>query len=268
MNDSKQLFINGKWRVLSLLILAGFAISFRGLSQEPQPPVQRDGFFTRVYPNAPKIQANTNAYAAKQEVQTNAQRKGFFNGLFLNTPKIRAEANNAVTQEAQANNTTVNEVYVTNLTGIVIVANSDDVKPAGVADVQGVVVNGPKFLQRPDFEKLLERHLNAPLTDASSKEMQVEIIKYCRSLGHSVVDVFYREQEIINGTIQIAVVEGKIGKITVENEGHKWFSDALILDNMHLRPGEPVMQKQLDSDIGWLNQNTYESLGTFERDVP
>ena len=205
MNDSRHLLIKNKWGVLSILVLAGFAMTFRGLSQE-----------------------------------------------------------------TQTNNIAMNAVYVTNLTGIVIVANSDDVKQAGVSGVQGVVVKGPQFLQCPDFEKLLERHLNAPLTDASSKEMQVEIIKYCRSLGHSVVDVFYREQEIINGTIQIAVVEGKIGKITVKNEDPKWFSDALILGDVHLQPGEPIMQNQLDSDISWLNQNTYESLGTFEgsfRDV-
>ena len=205
MNDYKHFFIKDKWGVLSILTLAAFTMTFRGLLQG-----------------------------------------------------------------AQTNNATMNEVYVTNLTGIVIVANSDDVKETGVANVRGVVVKGPMFLQRPDFKKLLERHLNAPLTDAVSKEMQVEIIKYCRSLDHSVVDVFYAEQEIINGTIQIAVVEGKIGKITVENEGHKWFSDALIMGNLHLKPGEPIMQKQLDSDISWLNQNTYESLGTFDgsfRDV-
>ena len=175
-----------------------------------------------------------------------------------------------LSQGVQTNNTLMNEIYVTNLTGIVIVANSDDVKPAGVSDVQGVVIKGPQFLQCPDFKKLLEQHLKAPLTDASAKELQVEIIKYCRVLGHTVVDVFYGEQEIVNGTIQIAVVEGKVGKITIKHEGTKWFSDALIMGNLHLQPGEPIMQKQLDSDISWLNQNTYMSLGTFEgsfRDV-
>ena len=249
MNNSRYLFMKDKWGVLSILILAAFTITFRGLSQEAQtnktfiPPSQ----FFNLLTNAPVQGAQTNSVSVPV-----------------------ASANGTPVAEAQPNNTAMNEVYVTNLTGIVIVANSEDVQQAGVSDVQGVVVKGPRFLQRPDFEKLLERHLNAPLTDASSKEMQVEIIKYCRSLGHSVVDVFYREQEIINGTIQIAVVEGKIGKITVANEGAKWFSDALILGDVHLRPGEPIMQKQLDSDISWLNQNTYNSLGTFEgsfRDV-
>jgi len=168
------------------------------------------------------------------------------------------------------NDAAMNEVYVTNLTGIVIESKSEDVKQAGVSDIQGVVIHGPSFLQRPDFKKLLERHLNAPLTDDSSKEIQVEIIKFCRSIGHSVVDVFYREQEIIDGTIQIAVIEGKIGKVTVENLGHKWFSDHLILGETHLRSGEPILQYQLDGDIDRLNHNLYDSLGAFQgtfRDV-
>ncbi len=162
------------------------------------------------------------------------------------------------------------DVYVPNLTGILIVSKSEDVKQSGVSDVQGVVIRGPQFLARPEFESLLKQHLNAPLTEASAKQIQVEIIKYCRSIDHPVVDVLYREQEITNGTIQIAVVEGLVGKVTVKDEGKQYYSDSLILGDLHLKPGEPISQSVLDSDINWLNQNTYESLGTFEgtfRDV-
>jgi hemolysin activation/secretion protein len=162
------------------------------------------------------------------------------------------------------------DVYVPNLTGIVIVGKSEDVKQSGITDVQGVSIRGPQFLQRPDFENLLSRHLNAPLTEATAKQIQVEIIRYCRTIDHSVVDVLYREQEIVNGTIQIAVVEGLVGKIKVTNDGPKYFSDTLILGDLHLKSGEPIIQSKLDSDISWLNQNGYESLGTFEgtfRDV-
>lgn len=162
------------------------------------------------------------------------------------------------------------EAFVANLTGIVVVARSEDVLQAGIPGVQGVEVKGPQFLQRPDFENLLKKYLNAPLTEASAKEMQVEIIKYCRSIGHSVVDVFYREQEIVNGTIQLAVVEGKVGKVAVKSEGERHFSDSLLLKDLHLKTGEPINQARLDGDINWLNQNTYESLGMFQgsfRDV-
>jgi hemolysin activation/secretion protein len=155
------------------------------------------------------------------------------------------------------------DVFVPSLTGIVVVARSQDVQQAGVSGVHGVEIRGPAFLQRADFQDLLKRHLNAPLTEASAKEIQVEIIKFCRSIDHYVVDVFYREQEITNGTIQIAVVEGKIGKILVKQEGGKWFSDSLILGDLRAKVGDSVVQSSLDQDINRLNQNTYDSLGAF-----
>ena len=92
----------------------------------------------------------------------------------------------------------------------------------------------------------------------------MEIIRFCRSIGHAVVDVFYREQEIVEGTVQIVVIEGKVNKITLENKGTKWFSDQLIMGEMHLRSGEPILQNQLDRDVAILNQNNYVSLGTFQ----
>jgi hemolysin activation/secretion protein len=193
----------------------------------------------------------TNAPAADQATQTN------------DAP--------VANQTAQTNDApAADQTYLTNLTGIVIVASDADVQHAGVSGVEGLVIKGPSFLQTSDFEKLMAKYLNAPLTDSSAKEMEVAIIKYCRSLGHAVVDVFFAEQEVVNNTIQLAVIEGKIGGIGVRNPGHKWFSDSLVLGDLHLRPGGVIMQNQLDSDMNWLNQNRYSSLGTFDgsfRDV-
>src|SRR6267378_2860482 len=67
------------------------------------------------------------------------------------------------------------QTLVTNLEGIVIVPRAQDVNQAGLTGVRGVVIKGPRFLQRPDFNQFLERYLGAPLTDASLSQMQVEI---------------------------------------------------------------------------------------------
>jgi hemolysin activation/secretion protein len=157
-----------------------------------------------------------------------------------------------------------------NIRGIVVVASYDDVNPAGVKGIKGVVVKGPKFLQETDFKTMVYWHLNEPLTQASLEQLQVEIIKYCRARGHLVVDVFLREQDIVEGTIQIAVIEGKVGKIMVQNDGKKWFSDKLILGEIRLREGDAVIENRMNSDLAWLNNNTYQSLTYFDgsfRDV-
>jgi hemolysin activation/secretion protein len=150
------------------------------------------------------------------------------------------------------------------LRGIVVVPNLEDVNTAGISGVQGVVVKGPDFLRRPDFQKLMSQYLGSALTEASLASMQTNIIKYCRDRGHLVVDVFYREQDIVDGTIQVAVLEGKVGKVAVANEGRKWFSDSVVMRQVGLKPGDVVIERELDSDLTWLNRNTYQSLGYFD----
>src|SRR5205823_11275288 len=46
-------------------------------------------------------------------------------------------------------------------------------------------------------------------------------------------------------------------------EGHKWFSDALVLRDIRLKPGDVVLAHRLNSDLDWGNRNVYQSLGSF-----
>jgi hemolysin activation/secretion protein len=153
------------------------------------------------------------------------------------------------------------QTLVTNLQGLVIVPRAEDVNQSGLTGVRGVVIKGPRFLQRPDFERFLNHYLGSPLTDASLSQMQVEIRKYCQTHDHLVVDVISREQELLEDTIQIAVIEAKVGKITVVNDGRKWFSDSVILRDLRLKPGDVVLESHLNNDLSWMNRNNYQSLG-------
>ena len=150
---------------------------------------------------------------------------------------------------------------VTNLHGIVVVPRYEDINVDGVTGVRGVVVKGPAFLRSAAFEKLLRPYLGKTMTEASLYEVQIVIRKYCQAHDHLIVDVVTGEQDIPDGTVQIAVVEGKIGKRTVE--GNKWFSDSVLLRNIRLKPGDTVLESRLDGDVNWLNRNTYQSLGYF-----
>jgi hemolysin activation/secretion protein len=251
MNNSRRWKIKNEWRILIILAPAIFAFNFCGWSQTAQTnnaPVADQTIQTNIS-TADQVTQTNDTSVANQTTQTNAA---------------------VADQSPDTNAPAVEQTYLTNLTGIVIVASDADVKHDGVPGLQGLVIKGPAFLQTDDFEKLMGKYLNAPLTDSSAKEMEVAIIKYCRSLGHAVVDVFFAEQEVVNNTIQLAVIEGKIGGIGVRNTGHKWFSDELVLRDIHSRVGGVIMQNQLDSDMNWLNQNRYNSLGAFDgsfRDV-
>jgi len=147
------------------------------------------------------------------------------------------------------------------LQGILIVPRYTNVVDRGVTGVKGVQVMGPEFLKNREFEKILEKSLGIPLTDAELKLMQSRILDYCKAHGHMVVDVFTPVQTMLEGTVQIAVIEAGIEKITVEHEGRAWFSDSIVKHGVHLETNGAVLGGLLDSDLNWLNNNTYQSLG-------
>jgi hemolysin activation/secretion protein len=151
---------------------------------------------------------------------------------------------------------------VTNLQGIVIVPSEKDAKARGVRGIRGVKIVGPEFLRHRDFEKMLKRHIGSPLTETNLTKVQVEIRNYCQAHNHLVVDVLSIEQTILEGTVQIAVIEGRIDAITVTNAGRKWFSDKVITNNVRLKTGGVVLENRLNDDLTWLNQDTFQNLGS------
>src|SRR5258706_4678264 len=120
--------------------------------------------------------------------------------VFLHCAFAMAAAAQDQPVEAGAASAPPEQTLVTNLQGIVIVPRAEDVNQAGLTGVQGVVIKGPKFLQRKDFAHFLERYLGSPLTDSSLSQLQVEVRRYCQDHDHLVVDVVGREQEMLQGT--------------------------------------------------------------------
>jgi hemolysin activation/secretion protein len=149
------------------------------------------------------------------------------------------------------------EVLVPPLKAIIIVPSLDAVKPEGVPGAQGVQVLGPDFLKRPDFESLLTPYLGQSLSLSKIKKLQRDVILFCRQMDHPVIDAFYPEQDSTEGIIQMAVLEGKVGNITVQNEGIKWFPDSVFTNGVRLQRGGYILESQLLEDINWLNRNSY-----------
>ena len=162
------------------------------------------------------------------------------------------------------------------LRGIVVVPGlgTNYIIDTGVTGVKGVVVKGPEFLRNRGFQKLLARDLGRKLTVASLRQTQTNIINYCRKGGHLLIDVVYPQQEVTDGTIQIAVLEGRIDRVTVANTAFSWFGasiitnrawfkNSIITNQVRLKPGEVVKEQRLNEDLNWVNRNTHQDLGYF-----
>jgi len=143
------------------------------------------------------------------------------------------------------------------LKGIVILGSIQDFKPEGVGGIQGLDIEGPVFLK--DHKAMVSvwtgDFLGKPLTLTALDRLQVNLIRTCRQLDRPVVDVYYPQQEIIDGVVQIVIYEGKVGHVNVIHLDGKWFNDAYITNHIHLTPGDSISQKQLLHDLDRVNRD-------------
>jgi hemolysin activation/secretion protein len=155
------------------------------------------------------------------------------------------------------------EVQVTeNLRGLVFLRAKEDVKREGMEGVTGVEVRDIPLIAGPDFAEMLEPYLNKPAKLGTLKAIQREAILYCRRHDRPLVDVIVPNQEVdpTNGVVQIVLVEGRVGKVTVRNDGRQWFTDESILRSIRLEPGDAISEKRLLADIDWINRNPFREV--------
>jgi len=161
---------------------------------------------------------------------------------------------------------------------LVIAKTEKEIVPDGITNASGLVIRDIPVLDHPDFRKLVaSRYLGHLLTENAIRDLEDDIILYCRDHGKLLVDVILPEQTIQNGTIQLWLLEGKIGKVGIVNAGHKWFKDSLFSSQVHLRPGAFLDSEVLKSDLNWLNNNPFrdvnaafkpgDKLGTTDLDI-
>ena len=145
--------------------------------------------------------------------------------------------------------------------GIVIVKNRAEIQEGGVSAAKGVQVKDVPILEQPDFAQMIsDRFIGRIITENTIRDVHDAIILYCRDRGKLLVDVILPEQNIDNGVLQMWFLEGKVGKVTVKNEGRKWFQDQFIKSNVRLRPAEPLDSEALNKDLDWLNSNPFRQV--------
>ncbi len=149
-------------------------------------------------------------------------------------------------------------VAIPKLVGVVILDSREKLNATSVSGITGVQVRGVDFLKVKDAEKIIKPYLGRPARLSDLRWMQKDIIRFCQgSLDRLLVDVWFPEQNIENGVVQLIVTEGKINKVRVVNEGRKYFSDNLVKSKFHLQEGQRVSSSSINQDIDLANQNSF-----------
>jgi hemolysin activation/secretion protein len=152
------------------------------------------------------------------------------------------------------------EILVETWDAVLIVDAADKVLPLDdFADLEGVhfdVDDNSSLVFRSEFRSLVEKHLGGPITLRALSELSGEIIVFYRDRGRPVVDVAIPEQKITQGTVQIVVIEPRIGRVFVS--GADWFDNQMLADQLrYTMPGGRLSENRLRSDLFWLNRSPF-----------
>lgn len=174
-----------------------------------------------------------------------------------NAEPVQAETN-ATPPPVMPHTMRVNDnVMVQSLKGLVFIADEASLKKDG-SIAEGIVTQSVPDIDTPAFKALLQPYLGKAVTMADLQEITRETVLYLRQHDRPLVDVMMPEQDISTGTVQVLVLEGRLGKVAVE--GNQWFPQQSYIAAIRTKPGEVIAGKQVLSDIGWLNQNPFRQV--------
>jgi hemolysin activation/secretion protein len=115
-----------------------------------------------------------------------------------------------------------------------------------------IKITGATLFKSEDLQSIYQPYLQKKV---SFKDLQIiaETIKAkYHAKGYLTTNVFFPEQEIENGAVEIAILEGKLGNVTVE--GNKWFSADFVRKYIHVSPNGLLNIYKLQKDILRLNK--------------
>jgi hemolysin activation/secretion protein len=149
-----------------------------------------------------------------------------------------------------------NQILLKNLKALVFVPSPGSVATAGTK-ASGVELRDVKVPAPKKFKAHVATYLGQPLTRGKLNALIADVISFYRDHDHPIIDVIVPQQEITNGVVQLVLLEGRVGSVSVA--GNRWFTTKELGGYVRLQNGDTVSSRQLQSDIDWMNQNPFHS---------
>lgn len=117
-----------------------------------------------------------------------------------------------------------------------------------------VRITGVTVFKPEDFLWIYRDYLGKTVTFPDLDIIVGKIKARYKQKGYLTSTVYIPEQEIERGSVQIKVLEGKMGQLSIE--GNKWFSSKMIEKYFHTQKNEILDVKKIQKDILRLNQQS------------
>jgi hemolysin activation/secretion protein len=148
------------------------------------------------------------------------------------------------------------EELVGRLDAVIVVDRPDQVDAtnafAGEEGLSARVFAADSLVHSPAFSAIVSRYLGGPITLRRLNAMAREIILLYRRTGQPVVDVIIPEQNITGGTVQIVVVESRVGRVIIR--GGCWSNLERLQEKVRCtQSGQRLYEPYLRHDLLRLN---------------
>jgi hemolysin activation/secretion protein len=150
------------------------------------------------------------------------------------------------------------------LNGIRFVADPSLIALGGIEIQQTIEADSFPLFQTQEFNHAMENFFGRTLNEELLAALIGEVRNYCLGHNQPFMDIASPEQDVTNGNLQLLVIQGRLGKIHVQN--NNWFSEELLKSEMGLSPNAPIDQSQVLQNLDWINRNPFRSVNLiYER---
>lgn len=146
--------------------------------------------------------------------------------------------------------------------GLTLISHQDKATmDPGVADTIEIDPELPAPIGLTD---VLQPYIGEPLSMALLGRLGKDIVQAWRESDYPLVDVYFPEQNITQGKIQVVVREAVLGEKRQEGAIHS--RPQYILDNLRIDPGDRINRRVVQADLDWLNENPIRQVNViYER---
>jgi len=125
-------------------------------------------------------------------------------------------------------------------------AKPSEYKTKGVY-IEKIEIPESQILTQKEIDDIVNEYEKTNLTMADIKQLVEKINELYFDKGFVTARAYLPEQTVENGTLQIAIMEGKVGKITIEE--CRWTKESHIIDRLDVKEGEIFNIQELENKI-------------------
>ena len=152
------------------------------------------------------------------------------------------------------------KVLVERLDAVKVVDSAEKVESQNSnADAKGVLLDfedNSSLVHTDEFQRIIKGYIGGPLSLRRLNQMSRDIIQLYRDSDQPVVDVQIPEQRVTGGTVQIVIIESRIGEVVIESG--PFFHPQILkkwIGSTH--SGSRIYESSIVDDLFWLNQSPF-----------